>query len=188
MQFFSGECHLQGFISHTLSAAECWYSVFDREVLATYAAIQHFQSAIKGCRCCLCTNHWPLALISDPRSSWQQRHLSVLAGFLADVLYLPNSRNVATDALSSASVSSTSLGVDYETLISLRSSLTMSVHTAQPSPLSTCVTFSSLQHLPLSCVMSPLAHPNRWFLLLCITRVLTCYIPFPTMVFGQAST
>lgn len=102
-----------------LSAAERLYSMFNRELLTAYSAVCHFPLSIEG-RCTIFTDHQPLAQAvqhtSDPWSSQQQRHLSDLAEFVVDVIYLPSSCNTSADALSCSSVSSVSLGVHFSWL------------------------------------------------------------------------
>lgn len=103
-QLFEGELHPLGFFIWTLTPAEQWYSMFDRKLLATYAAIRHFWSSIEGCRCSFFTNHHFLTqavcCVTDSWSSWQQCHLSTLTEFLGDDRYLPGSCNVPDGSLS----------------------------------------------------------------------------------------
>ena len=46
----SGSLQPLGFFSRKLNTAEQKYSAFDRELLAVYAAIRHFRSALEGRR------------------------------------------------------------------------------------------------------------------------------------------
>lgn len=106
-QYSEGEWHLLCFSSQSLFASKHQYSVFNQGVLAAYSAVRH--SNIKGYWCSLFTDHWPLAQtvqhISDPWSPPQQRHLSMLAEFLADIFYLLGKQNVIADTLFRSPVS-----------------------------------------------------------------------------------
>lgn len=98
-----GKCCLLGFFSHALTAAKRWYSVFERALLAAYAATPYVWSSTEGRLCSLFTDHWPPAQAvqhSDPWSPRQQHHIATLAKFLEGALYLPCSRKLAADALS----------------------------------------------------------------------------------------
>lgn len=118
-QLQGGEWHPLGFSSHTLTNAECRYSVFDKELLATYLAMLHCRLSIEGPQSMLFTDHWPLAQavrhITDPWSPRQQCQVSMLSAFLSDVEYLPGARNIAVDALSRTPIS-VSFGFDFTDL------------------------------------------------------------------------
>lgn len=92
------------FYSRKLSEAEQKYSTFDRELLAAYAAVRHFQFFLEGRQFALLTDHKPLTAAlrrtSSPLSARQQRHLSYLAEFTSDIRHLPGSANPVADALS----------------------------------------------------------------------------------------
>ena len=57
------------YFSHKLKPAETRYSTFDRELLATYLAIKHFQHFLEGWQFSVITDHKPLtfALTSPSR-------------------------------------------------------------------------------------------------------------------------
>lgn len=119
-QLEKGEWRPLAFFSIALSPAKQRYSTFDREPLAAFAATQHFQSTVEGRRCVLFTDHCPLTQSvchsSDPWSPQQQRHLSALTEFLADVQYLPGAFNLAANAQSCSPISSVSFGIDFHDL------------------------------------------------------------------------
>ena len=92
------------FFSKKLSSAESNYSTFDRELLAAYSAIRHFRCLLEGRRFQLWTDHKPLCSaihrISAPWSARQQRHLSFVTEFTAELVYVPGKDNSAADAMS----------------------------------------------------------------------------------------
>jgi RNase H-like domain found in reverse transcriptase len=49
-----------GFFPKKLSAAESQYSTFDRDLLAVYAALLHFQYLLEGQKFVIFTDHRPL--------------------------------------------------------------------------------------------------------------------------------
>ena len=91
------------FFSRKLSDSERKYSVFDRELLASYSAIKHFRHFLEGRSFTLYTDHKPLtsALISQTdRSPRQTRHLSFIAEFTSNIQNIKGKFNVVADALS----------------------------------------------------------------------------------------
>jgi RNase H-like domain found in reverse transcriptase len=93
-----------GFYSKKLSQAEAKYSAFDRELLAVYSAIIHFQHLVEGRNFAVFTDHKPLvgavARQSNPKSDRQRRHLSFVAEFTADIRHISGQDNVVADTLS----------------------------------------------------------------------------------------
>jgi hypothetical protein len=75
------------FFSRKLSAAEKNYSTFDRELLASHAAVKHFRFFLEGREFMLFTDHKPLVAamkrVSPPTSARQQRQLAFLSEFSA---------------------------------------------------------------------------------------------------------
>lgn len=104
------------FFSRSLSPTEKWYSTFDRELLAAYSSVRHFEPLIEGRSCHLCTDHKPLVLaryiVSDPWSPRQQRHLSVIAEFITTVPHRSGLDNAVADFLSRAPINSVVLRID----------------------------------------------------------------------------
>jgi hypothetical protein len=92
------------FFSAKLSPAERKYSAFDRELLAAYLAVRHFRFLLEAKEFYILTDHKPLTYalhrVSEPWSARQQRHLSYLAEFTADVRHVAGKDNVVADALS----------------------------------------------------------------------------------------
>jgi len=101
-----------GFFSKKLDKAQSVYSAFDRELFAAYSAIRHFRSQLEGRRFQLWTDHKPLTFAlsrcTDAWSPRQQRQLSFIAEFTADIRHVAGSKNVVADALSRPPASSTS--------------------------------------------------------------------------------
>ena len=93
-----------GFYSAKLSQAQQKYSTFDRELLAAYMAVLHFKYLIEGRIVTLFTDHRPLQsafkCTKPPKSDRQQRHLSVLAEYVSEVIYIRGDENVVADCLS----------------------------------------------------------------------------------------
>ena len=91
------------FFSKKLSQAQRKYSTFDRELLASYLAVLHFRHHIKGRYVLLLTDHKPLCSafksVNPTKSDRQQRHLSLLTEYLADVSYISGFQNIVTDCL-----------------------------------------------------------------------------------------
>lgn len=114
------------FTGQFLSLAEQRYSTFIHELLPAYHTVRHFQSWIRGCYCCLYSDHCLLtqALLwsSDPWSTRQQRHLSAIAEFVSDIIYQPRCFNHAADSLSRAPNDAMILRVDDEELAFLQRS------------------------------------------------------------------
>jgi hypothetical protein len=82
-----------GFFSRKLTDTESRYSTFDRELLATQAAIKCFRHFCEGHLFQLWTDHKPLvtalSCVSIPISPRQQRHLAFISEFNVPLLYLP---------------------------------------------------------------------------------------------------
>ncbi len=105
MQQKSGtHCRPLGFFSHKLTDTESRYSTFDRELLATQAAIKHFRPFCEGRSFQLWTDHkhlvTALSRVSVPISPRQKRHLAFISEFNVQLLYLPGLKNVIANFLS----------------------------------------------------------------------------------------
>ena len=87
-----------------MSTAELWYSTFDRELLAAYAAVRHFRFLLEGSRFILLTDHKPLVMamkrVSPPTSNRVGRHFAYVSEFTTDLRYIEGERNLVADALS----------------------------------------------------------------------------------------
>jgi hypothetical protein len=92
------------FFSSKLSPAESRYSSFYSELLATYLAVRHFQFMLEARKFHILTDHKPVTYalhrVSEPWSAKQQRQLSYLAEFTADICQVAGKENVVADALS----------------------------------------------------------------------------------------
>ncbi|MEO1438418.1 MAG: RNase H-like domain-containing protein, partial [Bacteroidota bacterium] len=91
------------FFSRRLSPAERNYSVFDRELLAIYAATLKFQHYIEGKRCVVFTDQKPLISSFTKQSGHsprQTRQLSLLSEFIDEVIHVAGKENVVADTLS----------------------------------------------------------------------------------------
>lgn len=106
------------FFSKKLSPSQTKYSAFDRELLAIYLAIQHFQNFVEGQDFCIYTDHKPLttALTTKAkRSPRQERHLDLISQFTSDIRYVKGSLNVVADSLSrpnTDSIDQTPIGIE----------------------------------------------------------------------------
>ena len=93
-----------GFFSMKLDSAQQRYSAFDRELLACYLGIRHFRWLLEGRNFHVLTDHKPLTFalqrVSDHWSGRQQRHLSFVAEYTADLRHIAGKDNVVADALS----------------------------------------------------------------------------------------
>ena len=91
------------FFSRKLSEAEQKYSAFDRELLASYAAVKHFRHFLEGRPFTIFTDHKPLTTVlssHSDRSPRQTRHLSFISEFTSDIRHIKGKFNVVADALS----------------------------------------------------------------------------------------
>ncbi|GFR58209.1 Pol polyprotein [Elysia marginata] len=91
------------FFSRKLSEAEQKYSAFDRELLASYAAVKHFRHFLEGRPFTIFTDHKPLTTVLSShidRSPRQTRHLSFISEFTSDIRHIKGKFNVVADALS----------------------------------------------------------------------------------------
>lgn len=121
-QWSGGSWKPLGFFSRTLTSAQLKYSAFDRELLAAYLAVRHFQPLIEGRRCVLVTDHKPLTQALFKRSdAWcarQQRHLSAVSEFISSVQHRQGSSNVVADCLSRhpLDIEAVTFDIDYQAL------------------------------------------------------------------------
>ena len=87
-----------------MKPAETRYSTFDRELLAIYLAIKHFQHFVEGHQFHVLTDHKPLTFAFSTQSSKlmqrQIRRLNFPSHFTTDVRHIKGSDNPVVDALS----------------------------------------------------------------------------------------
>ena len=91
------------YFSRKFKLAETRYSTFDRELLAIYLAIKHYQHFLEGQQFSVITDHKPLtfALASPSRHHLpcQIHHLDFISQFTSDIQFIKGVFNVAADAL-----------------------------------------------------------------------------------------
>ena len=112
------------YFSKKLRPAETRYSTFDRELLAIYLAIKHFQHFVEGREFFILTDHKPLtfalSIHTDKYTPRQTRHLDFISQFTADIRHVSGDENPVADTLSRAPVSTLHvtqpLAVDYEAM------------------------------------------------------------------------
>ena len=91
------------FFSRELSVAESNYSVFEREVLAVFAATQKVRRYLEGRHCVVFTAHKPIIASFRKRadhSPRQSRQFSFLSEFIDDIIHISGDSNVVADCLS----------------------------------------------------------------------------------------
>jgi hypothetical protein len=93
------------FFSSKLTPAEKKYSAYDRELLAIYKAILHFQHFLEGRPFIAWTDHKPLTYYAfrkkpEKYTPRQARQLDLISQFTTDIRYIKGSENEAADALS----------------------------------------------------------------------------------------
>ena len=102
-QYVDGMWHLISF-SKKMKPAETHYSTFDRELLAVYLAIQHFQHFLQGRQFHVLTDHKPLTFALQAHPDWhsprQARQLDFTSQFTSNIRHIHGSENAVADALS----------------------------------------------------------------------------------------
>jgi RNase H-like domain found in reverse transcriptase len=82
-----------GFYSTKLDNAQLCYRTFDRELLAVFLAVRYFRFMLEGRQFMVFTDHRPLVgalhRIAEPWSARQQRQLSFICEFTADIRHTP---------------------------------------------------------------------------------------------------
>ena len=108
-QFLNGTWKPLAFFSRKLDRAQKSYSTFDRELLAMYSAIKHFAYFLDGRKFHIYTDHKPLTFaLASSSERWtprQQRHLSFIAEYTADLRHVRGRDNAVADALSRVDIS-----------------------------------------------------------------------------------
>ena len=91
-----------GFFSQQFRNAELNYSVYDKELLAVYKAVKHFEWLLFGRKFILKVDHKPLLHIfgTPAKSERRRRQIEYLSTFDISIEYLPGKENVVADALS----------------------------------------------------------------------------------------
>ena len=93
-----------GFYSKKLTTPQQSWSAFDRELYAGFLSIIHFKSSIEGRQVTLFTDHKPLIRayrkLMPLNSDKQQRQMSLVAEYVADIIYIQGKNNIVADCLS----------------------------------------------------------------------------------------
>lgn len=94
-----------GFYSKKLNDAQRNYSTFDKELLAVYKSIIHFDYVLEGRSFSVLTDHKPLinaltVRTNQKRTPIQQRMMMYILEFTNDFQYIAGSSNVVADTLS----------------------------------------------------------------------------------------
>jgi hypothetical protein len=117
-QFINNEWQPLAFFSKKLTATETKYGVYDRELLAIYLAVKHFQYMVEGRDLVIFTDHKPINFAfqqkSDKCTPRQFRHLDFISQFTTDIRYVPDKQNIVADTLSR--VDALSETIDYTAL------------------------------------------------------------------------
>ena len=103
-QCIEGKWQPVEFFSKKMSPPERKYSVFDRELLASYLSIRHFRHMLTAREFELRVDHKPLVAAcfrqGEPWNARQARHLAYVVEFTNNITYIPGKENVVADYLS----------------------------------------------------------------------------------------
>ena len=92
------------FFSRSLSPRKRKYSIFDRELLATFLAVKHFKYYLHNPHFHILIDHKPLIYainsINTQHSPRQARRLDYISQFTTDIRHIQGSQNLVADALS----------------------------------------------------------------------------------------
>ncbi|PZC79258.1 hypothetical protein B5X24_HaOG216524 [Helicoverpa armigera] len=107
-QYENGSWKPLSFFSKGLSETQSKYSTYDRELLAIYMAITHFQPYVEGRELIVYTDHKPLCHAFTTKHDTSNkviaprriRHLEFIAQFTTDIRHLAGNLNPVADALS----------------------------------------------------------------------------------------
>lgn len=86
------------FYSTKLTPAQQGYSTYDRELLAAYLSVKHFQPWLEGRHFVIHSDHKPLTFAFDQKldkaSPRQQRQLEYLSQFTTEIVHIPGESNI----------------------------------------------------------------------------------------------
>lgn len=102
-QIIDGRRQPLGFYSKKFTATQTRYSAYNRELLAIYSAVHHFQCMIEGRNVVIYTDHKPLVYAFEQRpekASPRLRHLDFISQFRTNIHHLAGTENNVADALS----------------------------------------------------------------------------------------
>lgn len=118
-QLVDGGWQPLAFFSKKMSSKECSWPAFYRELLAIYAAIQHFRHFLEGHSFTIYTDHKPLIYACQQKREKlppvQLRQLSFIAEFSTDIQHIKGTDNVVADTLSR--IEAVSAPLDYKLLV-----------------------------------------------------------------------
>lgn len=113
------------FFSKRLTQAEQKYSTYDRELLAIYSSIKHFQNLLEARNFIIFTDHKPLVFAfqqsNEKATPRQLRHLDFISQFSTNIQHISGIDNVVADTLSrinSISTVSFASSIDYNLIAS----------------------------------------------------------------------
>ena len=135
-QHINGTWHPTSFFSKKLTPAETRYSTFDRELLAMYLAIKHFQHLLERRHFHILTDHKPLTHAlntwSDHHSPRQARQLDYISQFTSVIRHIQGSHNAAADVLSCVEINAFLSGkppvLDFDAMAKVQQVTSKSVH------------------------------------------------------------
>ena len=103
-----------------LQLADAQRSATERELLAGYRSVLHFQHLLEVQHFMWFTDHRPLvgmmAKPTDPNSAMQAQHLAFISAYTTDIQHVGGKKNTVADALSRVEIDTVSLGVDFREL------------------------------------------------------------------------
>ncbi|GFS49807.1 hypothetical protein TNCV_4344691 [Trichonephila clavipes] len=187
-QVVDSELQPLAFFSRKLTSSEKSYSAYDRELLAIYSAIRHFQYMLGARDFTVFTDHKPLTYVfrqkSDKCSPRQIRQLDFISQFTTNIVHIPGSDNIAADVLSRVSAITFPSQIDYDCIAETQQT-DQELHTLIASGTSLelkKVTFPNLS-TEIMCDLST-AQPDptsqnsiaKMFSLLCIIYPILAYV------------
>ena len=106
----------------TLNIHETKYSTFDRELLAIFGAIKHFEHILDSADLIVETDHKPLTLCFSMKkpSPRQFRQLTYISLFTKTINYICGRENVVADTLSRPCVATIDNPLDLSNIIQLQ--------------------------------------------------------------------
>lgn len=114
------------YFSKKFKPSESKYSTYDRELLAVYLAIKHFNHFIEGRTFTAFTDHKPLTYslssTSDHYTPCQVHHLDYISQFTTNIAHITGSENPVADTLSRMKANAVTVPptiIDFKAIIAL---------------------------------------------------------------------